>query len=60
MWPFKKKNTYFITWSYGQYQAEVGLKYTDYVKAHDIVSAWAKLKRQHAFPIYLLDIEKVE
>lgn len=60
MWPFKKKNTYFITWSYGQYQDEIGLKYTDYIKANDIVSAWAKLKRQHTFPIYLVDIERVE
>ena len=61
MWPFKKKHTYFIVWSYGQYQDEVGLRYTDYIKAPDIVSAWAKLKRQHAaFPIYLLDNEKVE
>lgn len=60
MWPFKKKNTYFITWSYGQWQNELGLRYTDYIKATDIGSAWKKLKKEHCFPIFLLDIQKVE
>ena len=36
MWPFRRKNTYLITWSYGEYYADAGMKYSDFVRAYDI------------------------
>ena len=59
MWPFRRKNTYLITWSYGEHHADVGMKYSDFIRAHDIGQAWAKLKKEHPLPIYMISIEKV-
>ena len=59
MWPFKRKNTYLITWSYGEHHADVGIKYSDFIRACDIGRAWAKLKKERSLPIYMISIEKV-
>lgn len=59
MWPFRRKNIYLITWSYGEHHADVGIKYSDYVRGYDIGQAWMKLKKEHPLPIYMISIEKV-
>lgn len=59
MWPFRRKNTYLITWSYGEHYADAGMKYSDFVRAYDIGQAWTKLKKEHPLPIYMISIEKV-
>ena len=59
MWPFRRKNTYLITWSYGEHYADIDMKYSDFVRAYDIGRAWAKLKKEHQLPIYMISIEKV-
>lgn len=59
MWPFRRKNTYLITWSYGEHYADTGIKYSDLIRACDIGRAWAKLKKERSLPIYMISIEKV-
>lgn len=57
MWPFRKKNTYLIVWSYGSSDT---ISYSDLVKAKDFGSAWKKLKKQHAFPLHIIKMERVK
>ena len=57
MWPFRKKKTYLIIWSYGEHSSEI---YSDLIKAHDMGLAWEKLKSDHPLPIFMRDIELVE
>lgn len=53
MWPFRKKYTYIIKWSYG-----VGDSLsTDLIKGYDAVDAWQRLKKRHYISISLHSIK---
>lgn len=60
MWWFNKnknKKIYKIEWSFGSDQRVI---FTEYVKADDIVEAWNKVTKNHAFCIYCVSIEEIE
>lgn len=59
MWFNKNKNKkiYKIEWSFG---SGCQMIYTDLVKANDVVEAWNKITKNHAFSIYCVSIEEIE
>ncbi len=55
MWPFKKKYTYLVKWSY-----EPGLTvFSELIKAHDPADAWQRIRKQHAISITMVSVERV-
>ena len=60
MWPFRKKNTYYIIWSYGEHHADVGIRYTEFIKGYDIGDAWRRLQKKHTFPLFMIEIKRMD
>ena len=55
MWPFRKKYTFLIKWTYGIGDRPEAVL----IKGYDAADAWKRLQKQHGLPISLYSIKVV-